>query len=163
PFIIYISDPNAYYWSHIDDYRSTGVLRSPEYRNASGGGKVKIVAEQVRDFFAAYGWKGQPDVVDGNGLRPMLDPLTLLLFIAGIAMALALRREPMVIAAFCFVIIIPLPALLQRGSMMREPLGAAPFVMFFAALPLGWVWRHAIDADPIDCTTDEGVMPAAAP
>ena len=147
PFIIYISDPNAYYWAHIDDYRDTGVLRSPQYRDASAAGKVRIIAKQVRDFFGAYAWKGQPDVVDANGLRPVLDPLTLLLFLTGIAIALALRREPMVIAAFCFVLIIPLPALLQRGSIMREPLGAAPFVMFFAALPLAWVWRQAVGGD----------------
>src|SRR5207253_10568536 len=87
PFIVYVSNPGAYYWSHIDDYRSTGVLRSPEYRNASTGGKVKIVAEQVRDFFATYGRTAQPDIVDANGLRRMSDPLTLLLWIAALQIA----------------------------------------------------------------------------
>ncbi len=154
PFIVYISHPDAYYWTHIDDYRNTGVLRSQDYRDASAGGKVKLIADQLRDFFAAYAWKGQPDIIDANGLRPMFDPVTLVLFVAGVAIAVALRREPMMIASFCFVLILPLPALLQRGSMMREPLGAAPFAMFFAALPLAWVWRRAVGTDsPVSTAT----------
>ena len=47
----------------------------------------------------------------------------------------------MVIAAVCGLVIIPLPAVLQKGSIMREPVGAAPYAMFFAALPLAALWR----------------------
>src|SRR5207249_3747776 len=35
-------------------------------------------------------------------------------------------------------------------------LGAAPFVMFFAALPLAWVWRHAIATDTRESTAEHG-------
>ncbi len=80
-------------------------------------------------------------------LRPVFDPITLALLAAGAVIAWLKRREPMVILAACCIFILPLPALLQRGSMMREPLGAAPFVMFIAALPLAWLWRYATRAD----------------
>jgi hypothetical protein len=40
-------------------------------------------------------------------------------------------------------VIIPLPAVLQSGSIMRQPLAAAPFVAFLAALPLAALWRMA--------------------
>jgi hypothetical protein len=81
------------------------------------------------------------DIIDATGVRPAFDLPTLILFAVGLAMAVRRRREPMVIAALCCVAIIPLPAVLQRGSITRQPLGAAPFAMFFAALPLAAIWR----------------------
>ena len=147
PFINYVRNPDAYYWTHIDDYRNTGVLRSQEYRDAGTWGRTKIIARQLRDFAATYTWDGQPDIIDANGLRPVFDPVTLALLAAGAVIAGLKRREPMVILAACCIVILPLPALLQRGSMMREPLGAAPFAMFIAALPLAWLWRYVMDAE----------------
>lgn len=144
PFIWYISDPNAYYWDHIDNYRDTGVTRTTEYKDASTLGRAHIIADQLHDFAATYAWHGKPDIIDANGLRPMFDPVTLLLLAGGIAVAFRTRRDPMVIASACCVLILPLPALLQESSMMREPLGAAPYVMFIAALPLAAAWRWSM-------------------
>ena len=53
----------------------------------------------------------------------------------------------MVIAALCAFAIIPLPAVLQKGSIMREPVGAAPYAMFLAALPLAWLWRRGMRSE----------------
>lgn len=147
PFIDYIADPHAYYWEHIDNYRDTGLMRTREYRDADAPGKVKIIAGQLRDFAATYTWDGQEDIVDASGLRPMFDPMMLALPAIGVLMAVQRRREPVVILALCCMLIVLLPALLQKGSMMREPLGAAPFVMFIAALPLAAIWRAAMRAD----------------
>ncbi len=157
PFLWYVSDPDAYYWKHIDDYRDTGVTRTQEYRDAGLGGRVRIIGDQLRDFASSYAWDGHPDIIDANGLRPMFDPLFLVLLATGAVIAYRRRREPMVILAVCCIAIVPLPALLQRGSMMREPLGAAPFVMFIAALPLAALWRSVLDAD-----ADPGVRSIAA-
>jgi len=143
PFLWYISDPHAYFWEHIGTYRDVGVTRTAEYRDAGFGGKARIIADQIRDFAATYAWDGKTDYVDASGLRPIFDPLTLVLLAAGAVMAVRARREPMVIAAACCIVVVPLPAVLQQGSMMREPLGAAPFVMFIAALPLAALWRQA--------------------
>jgi 4-amino-4-deoxy-L-arabinose transferase-like glycosyltransferase len=157
PFIWYVSDPGAYYWEHIDDYRSTGVLRSQEYHDAGPYGKMKVIGDQLRDFASSYAWDGHPDIIDANGLRPMFDPVFLVLLATGAIIAYRRRREPMVILAACCIAVLPLPALLQRGSMMREPLGAAPYVMFIAALPLAALWRTVLRAN-----ADPGVRSLAA-
>ena len=136
PMIRYVSDPDAFYWDHVTNYSEVDVTRSPEFRQASAWGKAKLIGEQARTFVEAYTWRGQLDNVDGNGLRPMFDPPTLLLLVAGLVLAVRRRREPMVIAALCCFFIIPLPAVLQRGSIMRQPVAAAPFAMYIAALPL---------------------------
>jgi hypothetical protein len=50
----------------------------------------------------------------------------------------------MVRAALCCALIIPLPAALQYGSVMRQPVGAAPYVALLCALPLAAIWRSAM-------------------
>ncbi len=147
PIIWYVADPDAYYWKHVNNYSEVDVTRSPEFRDADAWGKVKLVGAQVRTFAEAYTADGKLDSVNGNGLRPVFDVPTLLLLAGGIVIAARRRREPMVIAALCCFIIIPLPAVLQRGSIMRQPVAAAPFAMYLAALPLAaavrWSRRHS--------------------
>ena len=147
PMIEYVSDPGAYYWDHFRNYQEVGVRQSPEYKEADFFGKVELIAAQARFFASAYAWEGRPDIVDANGLRPMFDPLTLALLLVGLVLGWGYRREPLIIAAYCCFVIIPLPAVLQRGAIMRQPLGAAPFAMLFAALPLALVWRGALRRD----------------
>jgi 4-amino-4-deoxy-L-arabinose transferase-like glycosyltransferase len=141
PMIWYVSDPDAYYWKHIDNYSEVDVTKSPEFKQADAWGKLKLIGTQARTFVEAYTIDGKPDYVDGNGLRPMFDVPTLLLLAGGLMLAVRRRKEPMVIAALCCFVIIPLPAVLQRGSIMRQPLAAAPFAMYLAALPLAALVR----------------------
>lgn len=146
PMIVYISNPDSFYWFHINNYQDVGVLDSPEFKEAGFGGKVQLIAEQAKTFVAHYGWDANPDIVDGFGIRPVFDPPTLVLLAGGLILAFFDRRNAMVIAALCCLLIIPLPAVLQRGSIMRQPVAAAPFVAFLAALPLAWLWRGALRA-----------------
>lgn len=146
PMIIYISNPDSFYWFHINNYQDVGVLDSPEFKEAGFAGKAELIAEQARTFVAHYAWDADPDIVDGFGIRPVFDPPTLVLLAGGLVLALLDRRNAMVIAALCCLLIIPLPAVLQRGSIMRQPVAAAPFVAFLAALPLAWLWRGALRA-----------------
>jgi 4-amino-4-deoxy-L-arabinose transferase-like glycosyltransferase len=141
PMTWYVSDPNAFYWSHVTNYSEVGVTRSPEFHRADAWGKAKLIGDQARTFVEAYTWSGQRDNVDGNGLRPMFDPATLALLAAGVVFAVRRRREPMAVLAVCCCVIIPLPAVLQRGSIMRQPVGAAPFAMYVAAMPLAALAR----------------------
>lgn len=143
PFLIYISDPDAYYWKHIDNYSEVGVARSDEFGDASLGGRIELIGEQAWTFVKAYTYDAPLDIVDANGVRPVFDPLTLLLMAAGIVFAIKRRREPMIIAMLCCLLIIPLPAVLQRGSIMRQPVAAAPYVALLAALPLAAILRAA--------------------
>jgi len=144
PMIDYISDPDAYYWQHINNYEGVRITRTPQYAAAGTWGRIELIAGQAKYFASAYAWAGRKDNVDGNGLRPVFDPLTLALMALGLVFAWRYRREPMVIAAVCAIAIIPLPAVLQKGSIMREPVAAAPYAMFVAALPLAAVWREAL-------------------
>lgn len=143
PFLIYISDPDAYYWKHIDNYSEVGVARSDEFDDASAGERARLIGEQAWTFAKAYTYDAPFDVVDANGIRPVFDPLTLLLMAVGVVIAIRRRREPMIIAMLCCLVIIPLPAVLQRGSIMRQPVAAAPYVALLAALPLAAVIRGA--------------------
>ncbi|HYM27750.1 MAG TPA: glycosyltransferase family 39 protein, partial [Steroidobacteraceae bacterium] len=143
PFLWYISDPHAYFWEHIRTYRDVGVTRTPEYRAADLAGKARIIADQLRTFAATYLWRGQLDYVDASGQRPIFDPASIALIASGLVLAFRRRGERMVMMAACCIVVVPLPALLQQGSMMREPLGAAPSGMFVAALPLAALWRQA--------------------
>lgn len=142
--IWYVSDPHAYYWQHFNNYEDVRITRTPEYADADLWGRIGLIAGQAKYFASAYAWHGREDIVDANGLRPVFDPVTLALLGAGLIIAWRYRREPMVIAALCGLVILPLPALLQKGSIMREPVGAAPYAMFFAALPLAAAWRFAL-------------------
>lgn len=145
PMIVYVSDPDAFFWTHVDNYSEVGVVRSDEFRDEDPAGKAWLILKQSGTFAKAYTFDGQEDIVDGNGVRPVFDPLTLALLTTGAAAAFLRRREPLVIAAVCMLLIIPLPALLQRGSIMRQPVAAAPFAMIIAALPLAALWRAATE------------------
>ena len=141
PMINYLRNPDAYYWKHFDNYGDVRVTRTPEYREADFAGKVRLIAAQAKFFASAYAWHGRKDIVDANGLRPVFDPLTLALIGGGLFFAWRYRRNPVVIAAVVCFVILPLPAVLQRGSIMRQPVAAAPYAMLLAALPLAALWR----------------------
>jgi hypothetical protein len=144
PMIGYVANPDSFYWYHIDNYSDVGVRRTDEYRDANAFGKARLLAEQAGTFVDAYVWDAPLDYVDGNGRRPVFDLPTVALLAVGLVIAVRRRREPMVVAALCCFIIIPLPAVPQNGSIMRQPLAAAPFAMFIAALPLAALWRWAV-------------------
>jgi hypothetical protein len=156
PMLVYIANPDSVYWDHIDNYSQVGVARSEEFEDAGVFERVRLIGDQTRAFAEAYAWDGRLDDVDGWGTigedptndesRPVFDPPTLLLLACGLGFAWVKRREPMVIVALCCLFIIPLPAVLQRGSVMRQPVAVAPFVMFIAALPLAWLWRTAAES-----------------
>ena len=146
PMIIYIARPYSYYWSHVRDYSTASVTNSPEFRHAGLPGKARLLAEQAGTFINAYAGTGERDYVDASGARAMFDWPTLALLVAGLIMAARRWRDPMIIVAFCCFVVIPLPAVFQQGSITRQPLGAAPYAMFFAALPLAAVWRVALQS-----------------
>jgi hypothetical protein len=139
--LVVVADPGSVYWEHFDDYAETGFLREDRFEQAPIGEKIELAAAQAKHFAAAYTYDATFDNVDGNGLRAVFDPVTLLLLSAGLFIAIFKRANPAIIIALCCVVIIPLPAVLQRGSVMRQPVGAAPFAMLIAALPLAWAWR----------------------
>lgn len=149
PMIVYVANPDSFYWYHINNYGDVRVTQEQAYKDANTWGKVEVIGDQVRDFVAAYAWDPPLDIVDGNGQRPMFDVTTVVLLLAGLVIAFFRRREPMIIAALCCFVIIPLPAVPQEGSIMRQPLAAAPYAMLLAALPLAALWRRATERNAV--------------
>ncbi len=147
PMVAYVANPDSYYWTHVRDYREAGLLRSDEFREASPPRKAGLVAEQAWSFVSTYTYDADPDTVDANGQRPVFDAVMLLLLAAGAPLAIARRREPIIILALVCLVVIPLPAVLQRGSVMRQPVAAAPYAALLAALPLAALWRRALAAE----------------
>ncbi len=148
PFIRYLSDPDVYYWEHFDHYEGQRITQTAAYRDEDVPGKARMLAEQAWTFARSYAWDADRDPIDGTGMRPMFDPLTLLLFLAGFLMALRRWREPALLAALCCVAIIPLPAVPSTESIVRQPLAAAPFAMLLASLPLAAIVRAAARERP---------------
>jgi 4-amino-4-deoxy-L-arabinose transferase-like glycosyltransferase len=146
PMIVYVADRDVYYWRHVDRYETQRITSSVEYREASFTGRAEIIGRHLKRLAAAYTYDDQPDGIDASGLRPVFDPLSLALLAAGALIAFMRRREPMIIAALCCAFVLPLPALLQTESTMRQPVAAAPFLMVIAALPLATLWRAAQSA-----------------
>lgn len=143
PFIVYLSDPDAYYWEHFDHYEGQRVTQTDAFRDEDPLGKMRILAEQAWTFARSYAWDADRDLIDATGMRPVFDPLTLVLLLAGAVIALRRWREPALLAALCCVAIIPLPAVPSTESIMRQPIAAAPFAMLLAALPLAAMVRSA--------------------
>lgn len=145
PMIIYVSDPDSFFWFHVRNYSEVGVWRTPAYKDEDALGKLDLIARQLETFFGAFAWDGALDDIDGSGIRPMFDPAVSALLLVGLTFAWRERRNPVTIAALCCLFIIPLPAMLQQGSITRQPLAAAPFVCFIAAFPLAALWRAAVN------------------
>ena len=142
PMFVYVADPDSFFWWHVRNYSEVSVWQTPEYHDENLVGKVRLIFRQIEIFAGAYAYDPAVDFVDGNGdVRPMFDPATVALLILGLGFAWRERRRPVTVALLCCLLIIPLPAVLQNGSIMRQPVGAAPAVMFIAALPLAALWR----------------------
>ena len=167
PMIVVVATPGSTFWDHAAGYGDSGLLRSDEFREASLAEKVQLAAGQAKRFAATYTYDATLDLVDGNGLRPVFDPLSLALLGLGALFAWRRRTNPAIIIAVCCVAIIPLPAVLQRGSVMRQPVAAAPFAALLMALPLAWAWRGrphiAAAADTADWKSERADSDAIRP
>ena len=146
PLFLYMADSDNDYFGHYRGYyQQYSVLQSKAYKEAGFSGKVDIVTGQAERFAGAYAWEGIIDFVDAASpdRRPMLDRVTLVLFLAGVAYAIGRWRETPHLMALMLVAIIPLTTVMQTNAVYRGPLGVVPFISFLAALPLALAWQNA--------------------
>jgi 4-amino-4-deoxy-L-arabinose transferase-like glycosyltransferase len=146
PLFLYIAEPGNNYFGHYRQYYDTySVLQSPAYEAAGAWQRFEIVTGQAERFLGAYVWQGVSDFVDGASPdgRPMLDKLTVALFVIGAVYAVRHWRETPHLMSLMLVALIPLTAVLQTNAIYRGPLGTVPFVSFLAAVPLALVWQAA--------------------
>ena len=146
PLFLYIAEPGNGYFNHYRQYyEQYSVLQSESYQEAGAWERVEIVTGQAERFLGAYAWDGVSDFVDAASPdgRPMLDRLTVLLFVTGAVIAVRRWRETPHLMSLMLVALIPLTAVLQTNAIYRGPLGIVPFVSFLAALPLALAWQAA--------------------
>ena len=146
PLFVYILTPSNEYFDHYNQYYETySILQTPAYVQGGFTDKVEIIFDQVKIWIGAYAWEGVPDLIDASSpdYRPMLDILTVGLFVAGVGYAASNWRKTPHLLALTLLAIMPLTSVLQTNATYRGVLGLSPFVAFFAALPLAWVWRKA--------------------
>jgi len=151
PLFRYMADPKNDYFNHYRSYYNQySVLRSKAYTEADAGGRVDIIARQAKKFVGAYAWEGITDYVDGASpdRRPMLDNLTLVLFIGGAGYAAWRWRQSANLMSLIMVGVIPLTTVLQTNAIYRGPLGTVPFIAYLTAIPLALAWSNAPGAGP---------------
>ena len=147
PLFLYIAANYDSYMQHYRGYyEQYSVLETDAYKAADTSEKLDIIQNQARRFVATYTSTGITDFVDGASpdRRPMLDKLTITLLVAGAGIAAWRWRDVPNLFSLMLVGIIPLTTVLQTNAIYRGPLGAAPFICYFAALPLGLAWRNAL-------------------
>ena len=133
-----------------DDVRSGQLIfNSPAYEEAETLlDRVDVVASRGWEYFRALTWEANFDASDGLGLTPILDRLTVVLAIAGLAyMAVKWRRLGHVMV-WLMILIIPLAAIVTVQGMHRRTLGLVPFVSLAAAIPLAIAWEKALKLNP---------------
>jgi len=162
PLFIYIADGSNHYFEHYNQYyEHFSVLATDAFEQGDTGERIDIVTNQVEKWVGAYGWKGVQDYTDGAGANrePMFDKLTVALLVTGVAYAAWNWRKTPHLMALLFFLTIPLTSVLQINSHYRGPLGAAPFVLFIAALPLAWFWQRSGTLQrPVQWATRLGVV-----
>lgn len=146
PLFVYVASAGSGYFEHYRSYyQQYSVLQSRPFQEGDLAQKLDVLWGQVQRFFGAYAWRGVTDYVDGAAPagEPMLGPLLLLLLLLGTASALRRAREPANALCLIMVAVIPLTSVLQTNATYRGPLGAAPFLLYLAALPLAYAWQRA--------------------
>lgn len=146
PLFLYIAENREEYFQHYRGYyEQYSILESKAYKEADSGEKLDLIVDKTQLFLRAYATKGITDFVDGASpdRKPMLDQLTVALGIVGVGLAIWRWWDTPNLLSVMMAGIIPLTTVLQTNAIYRGPLGAAPFVCFLAALPLGMAWRHA--------------------
>lgn len=145
PLFAYAARGGGSYFNHYRSYyEQYSVLQSPPFQQGGFGEKLGVLLDQVQRFFGAYAWQGVTDYVDGAAPHgePMLGALLLGLVLLGAAFVLRRAREPANSLCLIMVAVIPLTSILQTNATYRGPLGAAPFLLYFAAVPLAFAWER---------------------
>ncbi len=146
PLFIFVVSHAHGYFSHYSEYVDKySVLHTYRFEHGTLLDKADVLKDQVVRYAGAYIWHGVSDNVDGAGSNgiPIIDPLTLVLFAAGLAATVWSWRTPSNLLCLCLLIVLPLAGVLQLNATYRGTLGLAPIVCYLAALPLATAWRES--------------------
>ncbi len=140
-----------YVHNHGDDYRfherAVSVTNSTDWKDASVGGKARLLLDRTREWERGMVEGGRPDLGDGlaAGGHPVVDAVTVFLAVIGLAFAMSQARKPEYATVLAACVLLPSGAILTiEDGLFRRTVGLAPFVAVLAAFPLAWAWEQAI-------------------
>jgi 4-amino-4-deoxy-L-arabinose transferase-like glycosyltransferase len=110
-------------------------------------GRAKILVDRAGEWERALVRGDRIDLGDGlaSGGRPVVDPITFLLALVGLGVALWNWRRSEYAIVLAALLVLPFGALLTVGDgLFRRTLGLAPFVALLAAFPIAWAWQRAV-------------------
>jgi 4-amino-4-deoxy-L-arabinose transferase-like glycosyltransferase len=140
-----------YVFNHGDTYhfhqRQVSVTHSEAWKGAGAGGKADLLWDRAQEWERGIVQGGRPDLGDGLAApgHPVLDVVTLVLALVGLAMTVieVRRAEYATVLAACAIL--PFGAILTiEDGLFRRTMGLTPFVAVLAALPLAWSWEQAL-------------------
>jgi 4-amino-4-deoxy-L-arabinose transferase-like glycosyltransferase len=140
PLITYAADLDHNYLSH---HRTVSLLETPEWKEGGLFDKAGILADETRDFAGAVLWTGERDYADGAGERAMLDRLSVVLLVMGLAVFVWQWRRTAHLAVLLMVALLPLGTILTTQGTFRQTLGMTPFLAVLEAAPLAFWWGLA--------------------
>ena len=150
PLLRYINDHGFEYRFH---QRAVSVTNSQEWSDADALGRADIIWDRAREWGRGLVVGDRADLGDGLATKghPVIDPITLLLALVGIGVAIWNWRRAEYAVLLAAVVILPWGALLTlHDGLFRRTFGMAPFVAVLAALPLAWMWeRMARGREPV--------------
>ena len=92
---------------------------------------------------AMFVWQGDSSLVRNPASRPVLDPLTTVLFILGLAVAVCRWKQPSHFLPLAWLLVMCLPAAVTTGDLphFSRPIGALPSTCIIAAIGLSFAWE----------------------
>jgi hypothetical protein len=144
PMILYALNPANGYFTH---FQRDSLFKTPLWTALDGvGPKAGFLAARYLGFWDTACWHPRlDDTVDVTGVTTIIQPLLLLLVVAGIWHGL---RQRHVLAYYGLVVLILMPfgAVFTIGGLARRPFAMVPFLMIFAALGAVETIRRARDS-----------------
>ncbi|MEO8605084.1 MAG: glycosyltransferase family 39 protein [bacterium] len=142
PMLDYVRTHEEFFW-HQEE---VGVVHTAAWQDADWSTRAGMLAGRSAEWSRGVVLGGRRD--DGDGLAdrgyPLLDPLTALLALAGIGLALRGWRRPAHGVLLVALLTVPWGALLTiEDGLYRRTYGLAPLLCMLAALPVAALWRRA--------------------
>ncbi len=144
PLLLYIDDHSFEYRNH---QRVVSITGSSSWKDGGPLDRADLLWDRAREWGEGMIIGDRPDLGDGLATRghPVIDPITLLLALAGTVIALRNWRRAEYALLLAALVILPWGALLTvSDGLFRRTFGMAPFVAVLAALPLAWAWERIV-------------------
>ncbi|MCH8949311.1 MAG: glycosyltransferase family 39 protein [Chloroflexi bacterium] len=140
PLIRFAMDDKNDYFGH---HRSISLFEQPEWDSGSLSDRAELLWDGASDYFTAAFWRGGVDGVDGAAHQALVDKVSLILMVAGVAILLWRWRHPSSVTVFIMVALLPVGAIITTQGDFRRTLGIVPFLAVLTAVPLALWWRQS--------------------